>query len=160
MSQRTYIVGTEVNGSIWAVVGSGIISMSDSLIAWNPRIEEPSNPTPSVKMSSSTSAMLLEVCCQVPRRSTKRKSTILTPASLAIFMTSDGVFAMCALSSTLYPNTPVTAGPCNGVQQHATSGPVPVEAMTYVVSPSIPEQQRYVSCSLPVIVQPAGEHWL
>ena len=84
----TYIVGMEVYGSIWAVAGSGIISMSDSLIAWKPRIDEPSNPTPSVKMSSSTSAMLLEVCCQVPRRSTNRKSKILTPASLAIFITS------------------------------------------------------------------------
>ncbi len=71
--------------------GSGIISMSDSLIAWKPRIEEPSKPTPCSKISSSTSEIDFEVCCQVPSRSQKRKSTIFTPFSLAIFMTSAGV---------------------------------------------------------------------
>src|SRR5262245_17902080 len=68
--------------------------MSDSLIAWNPRIDEPSKPTPSLKVPSSTSLMLLELCCQVPKRSINRKSTIFTPASLAIFKTSDGDFAI------------------------------------------------------------------
>jgi hypothetical protein len=35
-----------------AVVGSGMRSMSDSWICWNPRIEEPSNISPSVKIFS------------------------------------------------------------------------------------------------------------
>jgi hypothetical protein len=91
-----YMVGIRMYGSIRAVSAIGIISMSDSLIAWNPRIDEPSNPTPSSKMSSSTSAIDLDVCCQVPRRSENRKSTIWTPASLAICITSAGVFAIGA----------------------------------------------------------------
>ena len=37
------------NGSRYAVVTSGISFMSDSWIAWKPRIEEPSNIWPSVK---------------------------------------------------------------------------------------------------------------
>ena len=35
-----------VNGSMTAVSGSGIRSMSDSWISWNPRIDEPSKPRP------------------------------------------------------------------------------------------------------------------
>ena len=42
-----------MNGSIQAVFGSGTIAMSDSLIAFQPRIEDPSKGTPSVKESSS-----------------------------------------------------------------------------------------------------------
>src|ERR1700746_833013 len=34
-------------GSMKAVVGSGTTSMSLSWISWKPRIDEPSNPTPS-----------------------------------------------------------------------------------------------------------------
>ena len=41
-----------VNGSMTAVSGSGIRSMSDSWISWNPRIDEPSKPRPSSKTSS------------------------------------------------------------------------------------------------------------
>ncbi len=41
------------NGSMLAVAGSGISVMSDSLIAFQPAIEEPSNIVPSAKMSSS-----------------------------------------------------------------------------------------------------------
>ena len=43
-------------GRCSAVVGSGISVMSDSLIAFQPAIEEPSNIMPSAKKSSSTSA--------------------------------------------------------------------------------------------------------
>src|SRR5829696_3854026 len=141
--------------------------MSDSLIAWNPRIEEPSNPTPSVKISSSTSAMLLEVCCQVPRRSTKRKSTILTPASVAIFMTSDGEFAMCALSSNLWCHSagrsrtghefPLGSHHDDAPSRLPTSCWARSEPGAGIASSSIPDRKRYVSCRLPVIVQHAGE---
>ncbi|GIW05030.1 MAG: hypothetical protein KatS3mg059_1650 [Thermomicrobiales bacterium] len=92
----------ERNGSIAAVSGSGTRIMSDSLMLWKPRIEEPSNPTPSAKVSSVTSLMEFELCCQVPKRSTKRKSTICTPASLAIARTSAGVFAIVVCPSSLH----------------------------------------------------------
>src|SRR3712207_590738 len=76
--------------------------MSDSLIAWKPRIDEPSNPMPSSNDPSSTSLMLFELCCQVPNRSMNRKSTIWTPACLAIFKTSAGDFAIAYPFSTTY----------------------------------------------------------
>ena len=53
MSQKMTIVVSAKNGSIVAVPGSGISIMSDSLIAFQPAIEEPSNIVPSAKMSSS-----------------------------------------------------------------------------------------------------------
>jgi hypothetical protein len=40
-------VGTAVNGSICAVEGSGMSSMSDSSMVWKPLIDEPSKPRPS-----------------------------------------------------------------------------------------------------------------
>ena len=48
-----FSVGCWRNGSSMAVVGSGMRSMSDSWICWNPRIEEPSNISPSLKIFSS-----------------------------------------------------------------------------------------------------------
>src|SRR3989449_5567889 len=57
-------VGTAVNGSIAALDASGTSSMSDSSIVWNPRIEEPSKPSPSSKMSSFSSEIGIEKCCQ------------------------------------------------------------------------------------------------
>ena len=50
------------NGSSSAVDGSGIKSMSDSWIAWNPRIEEPSNMRPSVKTFSSNDSVGIVKC--------------------------------------------------------------------------------------------------
>src|ERR1700704_3707422 len=65
--------------------------MSLSLMAWKPRIDEPSNPKPSVNGSSSSSFSGIEKCCQVPGKSVNRTSTICTPASLARRITSAGV---------------------------------------------------------------------
>src|SRR5712691_13241099 len=65
--------------------------MSDSSMVWKPRMEEPSKPRPSSKMSSLSSETGMEKCCQRPGRSMKRRSTILAPFSLAIFTTSFGV---------------------------------------------------------------------
>ena len=48
-SQTSESVGYSWNGSMHAVAVSGTSSMSDSLIAWKPRIEEPSKPTPSLE---------------------------------------------------------------------------------------------------------------
>ena len=55
MSQLMTIVEAAKNGSMHADVGSGISVMSDSLIALQPAIEEPSNISPSAKASSSIS---------------------------------------------------------------------------------------------------------
>ena len=49
MSQIMISVGLAANGSSTAVEGSGIRIMSDSLIAFQPAIEEPSNMMPSTK---------------------------------------------------------------------------------------------------------------
>src|SRR5262245_14926008 len=65
--------------------------MSDSLIVWNPRIEDPSKPMPSAKRSSDSSSAVIEKCCQVPGMSANRRSTISTPFSFANLITSFGV---------------------------------------------------------------------
>src|SRR6188472_37236 len=80
------------NGSIVAVTGSGIRHMSDSLIAFQPAIDEPSNMVPSAKMSSSIMLMSKVTCCHLPRGSVKRRSTYLTSLSLIDFRTSLAVF--------------------------------------------------------------------
>src|SRR5437762_8978070 len=90
MSQVSESVGTDKQGSTKALAGSARSSMSLSLIAWKPRIDEPSNPRPSVKVSSSSCFSGIEKCCQVPGRSVKRTSTTCTPASFARRMTSAG----------------------------------------------------------------------
>src|SRR3954453_19424581 len=80
------------NGSIVAVTGSGIRHMSDSLIAFQPAIDEPSNMVPSAKISSSIMPMSKVTCCHLPRGSVKRKSTYLTSLSLIDLRTSLAVF--------------------------------------------------------------------
>ena len=70
-----------------AVEGSGIRIMSDSLIAFQPAIEEPSNITPSTKELSSVAEAMRAVCCHLPRGSVNRKSTYSTLCSLIISMT-------------------------------------------------------------------------
>ncbi len=85
------MVEAEKNGSMQAVAGSGISSMSDSLIAFQPAIDEPSNIVPSAKMSSSTSDTSKVTCCHLPRGSVKRKSTYLTSFSLISLRTSVAV---------------------------------------------------------------------
>jgi len=89
MSQRRFSVVSSMNGSSTAVSGSGIRIMSDSLIPFQPEIEEPSNILPSVKVSSSTQWNGTETCCSLPWVSVKRKSTNLTSFSSIIFRTSD-----------------------------------------------------------------------
>src|SRR5271154_5986560 len=80
------------NGSIVAVTGSGIRHMSDSLIAFQPAIDEPSNIVPSAKMSSSIMVISKVTCCHLPRGSVKRRSTYLTSLSLIDLRTSLAVF--------------------------------------------------------------------
>ena len=86
-SQISTIVVSAKNGSIVADAGSGIRHMSDSLIAFQPAIEEPSNIWPSAKVSSSIMVTSKVTCCHLPRGSVNRKSTYFTSLSLIIFMT-------------------------------------------------------------------------
>jgi hypothetical protein len=83
MSAMTLTVGRAKNGSIWAVDGSGTASMSETLIACQPRIEEPSKPTPSLNVSSSQDSIGNEQCCHDPSRSVNLRSTISALCSLA-----------------------------------------------------------------------------
>src|ERR1043166_3254525 len=71
-----------------AVAGSGIRHMSDSLIAFQPAIEEPSNMMPSAKVSSSIIVLSNVTCCHLPRGSVKRKSTYFTSLSFIFLRTS------------------------------------------------------------------------
>src|ERR1700735_5428777 len=91
MSQISESVVSAKNGSMQADAGSGIRHMSDSLIAFQPAIDEPSNIWPSANVSSSIMPMSKVTCCHLPRGSVKRKSTYLTSLSLIIFMTFFGV---------------------------------------------------------------------
>src|ERR1700748_3128839 len=92
MSQISDIVVSAKNGSIQALAGSGIRHMSDSLIAFQPAIEEPSNMVPSAKISSSIMVTSKVTCCHFPRGSVKRRSTYLTSLSLIDLRTSLAVF--------------------------------------------------------------------
>src|SRR4051812_50173014 len=67
-------------------------SMSLVLIARQPRILDPSNPRPSVKISSLYSVSVVVKCCQEPGRSVNLKSTSFTSWSLIILLTSEAVF--------------------------------------------------------------------
>src|SRR5262249_37414329 len=63
-----------VNGSITAVAGSGMTSMSLAWIGCQPRIDEPSKPRPSSNTLSSISLGGTVKCCQMPRKSLNFKS--------------------------------------------------------------------------------------
>ena len=81
MKKLTFSVLCVRNGSRNALLASGSSSMSDSLIAWNPRIEEPSKPSPSEKVSSPNVDAGMVKCCMTPGRSQKRTSTYSTSLS-------------------------------------------------------------------------------
>src|SRR5882724_12007440 len=96
-----------VKGSSTAVEGSGIRIMSDSLIAFQPAIEEPSNITPSVNESSWVAEAMRAVCCHLPRGSVKRKSTNLTsfvPLSL-LTLPPPGVFSYGGVAALASANS-------------------------------------------------------
>src|SRR3990170_191238 len=75
MLQIRLSVGTFMNGSITAVLASGITSMSLLLIACHPRIEDPSNPNPSLNTLSVSSSIGMEKCCQTPGKKSQIKKT-------------------------------------------------------------------------------------
>src|SRR5690606_22611044 len=85
------MVGSAEKGSMTAVSQSGFRTMSDSLMTFQPAIEEPSNMMPSANMSSSTVSTYCVVCCHLPRGSVNLKSICFTSLSLIAFRTSWGV---------------------------------------------------------------------
>src|SRR5207249_1676251 len=93
-------VGTAINGSMKAVAGSGIASMSEASMLFQPRMLEPSKPRPSVNDSSLNSPIGTLQCCQVPNVSTNLTSAIFAPLFAAISNTLLGVL-MGGLSQVL-----------------------------------------------------------
>src|SRR6266446_2217437 len=91
MVQVSERVDSAMNGSMKAVAGSGRASMSEASMDFQPRMEEPSKPRPSLKESSLNSLMGRLKCCQVPKVSTNLTSTIVAPAFLASSNTCLGV---------------------------------------------------------------------
>src|SRR5207245_2807415 len=89
--QLMLTVGCSRKESTYAESGSGTRSMSDSWISWNPRIDEPSKPRPSSKLSSENSDAGTEKCCIKPGRSQNRTSTTCAPESLINFSVSRGL---------------------------------------------------------------------
>src|SRR5690625_7934852 len=97
MLQRTITVGLSEKGSITAVSSSGIRIMSDSLMPFQPRMEEPSNIRPSSKNDSSTLLAGMLTCCSLQRVSVKRISTQRASLSLirhSIFYINDSMFVV------------------------------------------------------------------
>src|SRR5277367_5131176 len=79
-----------------AVAASGIKIMSDSLMPFQPAIDEPSNILPSLKNPSSTRRVGMVTWCSLPIVSVKRRSANFASFSLINFRTSAGV--MCVLA--------------------------------------------------------------
>src|SRR5436190_8184536 len=98
MVQVSDKVGTWQKGSIKAVAGSGMASMSEASMDFQPRMDEPSKPNPSEKESTLSSSMGQLKCCQVPKVSTNFTSKILAPCFLAISKTLCGVGAFVVVS--------------------------------------------------------------
>ena len=65
--------------------------MSLSLIACQPRMLDPSKPSPSSKVSSSIVSAGTAKCCHTPGKSMNRMSTVLTSFSRINARTSFGV---------------------------------------------------------------------
>src|SRR5262249_27397668 len=78
--------------------------MSDSLIAFQPAIDEPSNMVPSFRKSSSTIIRSKVTCCHLPRGSVKRMSTYLTSFSLISLRMSPAVVFLSAIVQS-FPST-------------------------------------------------------
>src|SRR6266700_7620359 len=107
-------VGTAQKGSMKAVAGSGMASMSLASMLFQPRMEEPSKPYPSVKTSSVSSRMGQLKCCQVPKVSTNLMSTILAPLFLASSSTLLGVLMDSTFSLCQTPSPELSCGNRDG----------------------------------------------
>src|SRR6478609_7722674 len=96
-SQVRISVGSSKNGSMLAVAGSGISSMSDASMPFQPAIDEPSKAWPPLNLSSSKCDTGTVTCCSLPRVSVNRKSTNLTSFSCTNFITSATVLDILGL---------------------------------------------------------------
>src|ERR1700730_10745331 len=77
--------------------------MSDSLMPFQPAIDEPANILPSLKKPSSTKRVGTVTCCSLPIVSVKRRSANVASFSLINSKTSAGV--MCVLARvTIWPD--------------------------------------------------------
>src|SRR5690242_7047209 len=119
------------NGSRYAVPGSGNSDMSDSWIAWKPRIDDPSKLSPSENTDSSKEDTGTVKCCITPGRSQNRTSTISTPSSLTYFNSSSAFANMRLLLGPAGPSRPALRDGRPGVGCQATyagavSRPYPV----------------------------------
>ena len=77
-----------MKGSRTALSGSGMSTMSDSWMPFQPAMDEPSNILPSSKNPSSTILAGTLTCCSFPRVSVKRRSMNFTSFSAIVFNTS------------------------------------------------------------------------
>src|SRR5579859_2165439 len=94
MSHTRISIGVAEKGSTHTASRSGFRIMSDSLIAFQPSIEEPSNMKPSVSSSSPTTPATIDRCCHLPLGSVKRRSTHTISWFLIILRMSEALFAM------------------------------------------------------------------
>src|SRR5215469_4383885 len=91
MLQIMVRVASLQKGSRKAVSATGMTSMSDSLMACQPRMLDPSKPTPSSKTDSSRASAGMVKCCHKPGKSMNRRSTARTSFSRMRARTSLGV---------------------------------------------------------------------
>src|ERR1700747_2482094 len=98
-----------------AAVASGMTSMSEAWITRQPRMLDPSKPSPSVKISSLYSVSVVVKCCQVPSKSVNLKSINFTLLSLIILLTSDGVLSLAICRELLVVNSDLVG---NHVARH------------------------------------------
>src|ERR1700759_1163413 len=102
MSHTRISIGVAEKGSIHTASRSGFRIMSDSLIAFQPSIEEPSNMKPSVSLSSPQTTEHMVRCCHLPLGSVKRRSTHSISLSLIILRTSEALLAMVGCPFPLF----------------------------------------------------------
>ena len=82
ISQKMIIIGVAENGSTYTASRSGFRIMSDSLMAFQPSMDEPSNIRPSSNSSSPITPAHMVRCCHLPLGSVKRTSTHSISSSL------------------------------------------------------------------------------
>src|SRR3954447_5523686 len=120
MSHTRISIGVAENGSVQIASRSGFRIMSDSLIAFHPAIEEPSNMKPSVKLSSSTTPDAIVKCCHLPLGSVKRRSTHSISSSLSRDRILPASFAM--LPSVFLSSFPRNGGPSDLLADQKAAG--------------------------------------
>src|SRR3569833_1723983 len=109
MSQRMISVASSMKGSITALLASGISTMSDSWMPFQPAIEEPSNILPSLNMSSSAVCAVMETCCSLPRVSVKHKTKNKTTKTKMVLKTSDADMRELLQEMLMYKMYPAAA---------------------------------------------------